>query len=155
MPSLCSFKPMSCLVSRTFTIFWNRKKFVLPFTPLLLKIVPDFHGLRHKKLCPKLLYFSCLFSRFSPAFFVFLLHFLLLFFSIFLMLFPALNLDLFVSFELLLKTFYSIQLTYQRYVSSLFLLLFPCKKDRRATRLSPDFPPVLTKLFYLRTYIIV
>lgn len=64
---LLPLKSLSCLGSRPFSIFWNTKKFVLPFPPLLLKLVPNFQGLRHKKLCPNILYFSCFFSRFFPC----------------------------------------------------------------------------------------
>lgn len=63
----------------------ERKKFVLHFTPLLLKLVPKFHGRRQKKLCPKGAGFSlssffsslflprfssCFFSLFSPCLFL-------------------------------------------------------------------------------------
>lgn len=37
---IAPFKPLSCLCSCHFSILWNRKKFVLPFPPLSLKIVP-------------------------------------------------------------------------------------------------------------------
>lgn len=49
----------------------ERKKFVLPIPPLLLILVPNFHGHRHKKLCPKILYFSRFFSRFPLPFLFF------------------------------------------------------------------------------------
>ena len=90
---LLLLKPFSSLGSRPFPIFWNRKKFVLPFPHFCSNLYRIFRVLDIKNFVQK----SCISPAFSPAFLIFLLHFPLPFFTIFLFLFPDLNLDLSVS----------------------------------------------------------
>jgi hypothetical protein len=89
------FKPFSCLGSRPFSIFWNRKKFVLPFPRFCSNLYRIFMVLDIKNFVQK--------SSISPAFSPVLP---LLFFTIFLMLLPALNPDLSVFIRLLFNLNY-------------------------------------------------